>query len=93
MTIRAYVFVESTPGNATEVAEALANVPGVKMAHAVTGAYDVIALVEAESLAVLGDLLSHRIHRLPGVLKTTTYVVVEPEAADGGTGGAGGKRA
>jgi hypothetical protein len=30
MTIRAYVFVESTLGNATEAGEALANNPGVK---------------------------------------------------------------
>jgi DNA-binding Lrp family transcriptional regulator len=89
MPIRAYVFVESTLGKATQVAEALAKLPGVEMAHAVTGAYDVIALVEAASLSVLGELISQRIHRLPGVLKTTTNVVVE--AAANGPSGAGGR--
>jgi len=73
--------VECTLGNATRVAEALVRVTGVESAHAVTGAYDVIAFVRAESAAVLGDLLSRGIHRLPGVVKTTTNVVVEPGGA------------
>ncbi len=94
MAIRAYVFVESTLGRATQVAEALAKLAGVEMAHAVTGAYDVIALVEAASLSEMGELISQRIHRLPGVLKTTTNVVVESAAANGPSGAGGrGKRA
>jgi DNA-binding Lrp family transcriptional regulator len=83
MSIHAYVFVECTLGKATHVAEALMKVPGVETAHAVTGTYDVIAFVRADNVAVLGDLLSSGIHRLPGVLKTTTNVVVEPGAAPG----------
>ena len=83
MSIHAYVFVECTLGNATRVVEAILKVPGVETAHAVTGAFDVIAFVHAENVAVLGDLLTRGIHRLPGVLKTTTNVVVEPgNAAD-----------
>ena len=46
------------------------------MAHAVTGSYDVIAFIEAESVAALGEFIGTRIHRLPGVVKTTTNVVV-----------------
>ena len=82
MSIHAYVFVECTLGKATHVAEALGKMPEVEAAHAVTGAYDVIALVRAESLAALGDLLSSGIHRLAGVLKTTTNVVVESGGAN-----------
>jgi DNA-binding Lrp family transcriptional regulator len=83
MSIQAYVFVECTLGKATRVAEALLKMPEVETAHAVTGAYDVIAFVRAKSAAALGDLLSSGIHRLPGVLKTTTNVVVESADADG----------
>lgn len=93
MRVRAYVFVESTLGKAIQVAEGLARVPGVATAHAVTGLYDVIALVEVENLAALGELLSQRIHRLPGVVKTTTNVVVEPETAHGRAAGGPGKQA
>lgn len=93
MTVRAYVFVECTLGRAIQVAEALVHVPGVEAAHAVTGAFDVIAFVTADDLVVLGDLLSQRIHRLPGVLKTTTNVVVESTAPSRPTDSEPGKPA
>jgi DNA-binding Lrp family transcriptional regulator len=76
MALSAYIFIESTPGKASQVAEAVAKLPGVKMAHAVTGSYDVIAFVEAKDVTAMGELISGRVHRLPGVLKTTTNVVV-----------------
>jgi DNA-binding Lrp family transcriptional regulator len=76
MAISAYVFIESTPGKPSQVAEAVAKLPGVQMAHAVTGSYDVIAFVEAKDVNALGELISTRVHRVPGVLKTTTNVVV-----------------
>jgi DNA-binding Lrp family transcriptional regulator len=77
MAISAYIFIEASVGWAIQVAEAVGKLPGVKMAHPVTGAYDVIAFVEAGDMSHLGKLISDRFHRLPGVLKTTTNVVVE----------------
>jgi DNA-binding Lrp family transcriptional regulator len=76
MALSAYIFIESTPGKVSQVVEAVAKLPGVKMAHAVTGSYDVIAFVEVENVTAMGELISGRVHRLPGVLKTTTNVVV-----------------
>jgi DNA-binding Lrp family transcriptional regulator len=93
MTVQAYVFVECAPGKPIQLADALMKVAGVEMAHAVTGAYDVIAFVRAESMADLGDLLSRQIHRLPGVLKTTTNVVVQGSAANDSTPTDRGRRA
>jgi DNA-binding Lrp family transcriptional regulator len=77
MAISAYVFIECTLGKAGQVAEAMAKLPGVQMAHAVTGSFDVIAFLEIKDVAALGEFITGRIHRLPGVLKTTTNVVVE----------------
>ena len=77
MTVRAYVFIECTLGKATQVAEAMGKLSGVKMAHAVTGSYDVIAFVEAKDVISLGEFISAKVHRLPGVVKTTTNVVVD----------------
>ena len=76
MAVRAYVFIETAPGKAGQVADAVAKLPGMKMAHSVTGTYDVIAFVEAKDVTALGEFISARLHRLPGVLKTTTNVVV-----------------
>jgi DNA-binding Lrp family transcriptional regulator len=77
MTIKAYVFIEATPGKSSQVAAALSKLAGVKMAHAVTGSYDVIAFVEARDVVALGEFISSRVHRLPEVQKTTTNVVVD----------------
>ena len=93
MTVQAYVFVECAPGKPIQLADVLTKVAGVEMAHAVTGAYDVIAFVRAESMADLGDLISRHIHRLPGVLKTTTNVVVQGVAGHGSSGSDRGRRA
>lgn len=77
MGVCAYVFIETTPGKPAQVANSAARLLGVKMAHAVTGSYDVIAFIEAESVAALGEFIGTQIHRLPGVVKTTTNVVVD----------------
>jgi DNA-binding Lrp family transcriptional regulator len=77
MTIKAYVFIETTLGKSSQVVAAMAKLAGVKMAHAVTGSYDVIAFVEAKDVVALGEFISSRVHRLPEVQKTTTNVVVD----------------
>ncbi len=77
MGVQAYVLVDCAPGKPFEIVDALRKLTGIRAAHAVTGSYDVIAFVQAESMAELGNLLSRHIHRLPGIVKTTTNVVVE----------------
>jgi len=81
MAVQAYILVKCAPGTPHQVAAALTKLSGVEVAHAVTGVYDVIAFLRVESMAELGDLLSRRIQRLKGILKTNTNVVVEPTAA------------
>jgi DNA-binding Lrp family transcriptional regulator len=93
MAIQAYVLVDCVPGAPHQVAAALRKLPGVEMAHAVTGGYDVIAFLRTETMAELGDLLSRRIQRLKGIHKTNTNVVVEPTAARGSMDSGGGPRA
>ena len=93
MAVQAYVLVECVPGTPHQVAAALTKLPGVEMAHAVTGVYDVIAFLRVESMAEMADLLSRRIQRLKGILKTNTNVVVEPTAARGSTESDRGRRA
>jgi DNA-binding Lrp family transcriptional regulator len=81
MAVQAYVLVDCVPGTAHQVVDALTRLPGVETAHAVTGVYNVIAFLRAESMAEMGDLLTRHIQRLKGILKTNTNVVVEPTAA------------
>ena len=76
MAITAYVFIECTAGAARDVANEVSKIRGVVRANATTGPYDVIALVEAPDLNVLGDFIVTKIQGLSGVLRTQTNVVV-----------------
>ena len=76
MTTKAYVLIETAVGKTRDVLTALREVNGVREADAVTGEYDVVAVVEAESLNAIGDLVTGRIHTIGGIQRTTTYLSV-----------------
>ncbi len=79
MAIAAYIFIETTQGKARSIAREIAKIPGVKTAHSVTGPYDVITYVQADSISVLGDFIVTKIQATPGVLRTLTNVVIDEE--------------
>lgn len=57
--IRAFVFIEAEPGRVQELVQELAGMrldaSVIKEVHAVTGRWDLIALIESPDLASLGD--------------------------------------
>ena len=77
MAISAYVFIECTAGAARDVAKEVSKIKGVLRSNATTGPYDVIALVQAPDINVLGDFIVTQIQGLSGVLRTQTNVVVD----------------
>ncbi len=77
MAISAYIFIETIQGKAKTIARDISLINGVKTAHTVTGPYDVIAFVEADSITVLGDFIVSKIQAIPGVLRTLTNVVID----------------
>lgn len=79
MRLTTYVLMQVAPGRAKEAAKAISKIEGVKMAHAVTGPFDVIAYAEVTDMANLSDLVLGRIQNVEGVQKTQTAVVVTPE--------------
>ncbi len=79
MAISAYIFIETLQGKARSIAREIATIPGVKTAHSVTGPYDVVTFVEADSINVLGDFIVTKIQAIPGVLRTLTNVVIDQE--------------
>jgi DNA-binding Lrp family transcriptional regulator len=79
MAISAYIFIETTQGRAKTIAREVAQISGVRTAHTVTGPYDVVAYVEAESIKVLGDFIVSKIQAIGGVLRTLTNVVIDAE--------------
>lgn len=77
MAVAAYIFVEATQGKAIAICEEINKIKGVKSAHAVTGPYDIIVLVEGDDVNVLGEFIVSRIQNVPSVLRTMTNIIVE----------------
>ncbi len=79
MRITSYILVQLAPGKAKAAVGAISKIDGVKMAHAVTGPFDVIAFAEVPDLDSLSNLVLAKIQSVGGVEKTQTAVVVTPE--------------
>lgn len=76
MPTKAYVLIETTVGRSREVIAALEQVRGVSGVDPVTGPFDLIAVVEADSLADVGDVVTAKIHPIIGVTRTVTCLVM-----------------
>lgn len=75
MPVSAYIFVETTTGKAREVSTTLHHLKGVLRCNTITGPYDVIALVEADDIRQLSDVVVTQIQATPGVLRTMTNII------------------
>ena len=73
---KAFVLIETTVGRTKEVATALKDLKGMTSVNAVTGPYDVIAIIEAETLNEIGDIVTQAIHPIPGISRTVTCLAV-----------------
>ncbi|HEV8571550.1 MAG TPA: Lrp/AsnC ligand binding domain-containing protein [Actinomycetota bacterium] len=73
--LKSYILIQSQVGSSGEVARDVAQIKGVTSAEAVTGPYDVIALVEARNLDELGRLVVGKVQAIQGVTRTLTCPV------------------
>jgi DNA-binding Lrp family transcriptional regulator len=75
--VRAYVLINADPGKTGEALKKTVKIKGVKFAEAVTGPFDIIALVEGADFNQLGKLVVAKIQKVAGVRGTLTNPVVE----------------
>jgi len=76
MAAKAYVLIETAVGRNKEVALAMEQLKGVKSVDIVTGPYDIIAIIEGESLNDIGDLVTGKIHPITGISRTVTCLAI-----------------
>ena len=76
MSTRAYLLVETAVGKTRDVANTLQSLEGIETVDVVTGPYDIIAMISAEDMTVVGNLVTGHIHTVPGVVRTVTCVAV-----------------
>ncbi|WP_201467369.1 Lrp/AsnC family transcriptional regulator [Janibacter melonis] len=74
--VQAYVLIQTEVGVSTRVCTDIAKLTGVVEAHDVTGPYDVVARVEADTMADLGRLVLAQLQQVPGITRTLTCPIV-----------------
>jgi len=73
--LEAYILINSVPKMVWEIVEAALKIEGVKMAHAVTGQFDVIAYTEFANMDTLREIIN-KFMSLNGVQRTQTVIAI-----------------
>lgn len=72
--ITAIVLVKCAVDRIPEVAEEIADVPGVTEVYSVTGEVDLIAMVRVRAHEQLADVIADRLSKVSGVQSTHTHI-------------------
>ena len=76
MATKAYVLIETALGKTRDVVTMLSRVSGVEAVDAVTGPYDIIAVISAHDLNAVGEIVTENVHTVEGVNRTVTCLSV-----------------
>ena len=72
--VKAFILVEMVAGHSRDLVDTLRQRQSVKDVDRVTGPYDVIAVLEADDLDQVSDIVAGEFHAHSGVVRTTTCV-------------------
>ena len=72
--ITAIVMIDCATDSIPEVAEAIANLPGVSEVYSVAGGVDLIAMVRVRQYEEIAEVIAGRISKVPGVIDTDTHI-------------------
>ena len=78
MPIKAYILIETAVGRTGDVSSALNALNDVVNVDAVTGPYDIIAIVSSNDLNAVGELVTTDIHTIQGIVRTVTCLQLVP---------------
>jgi len=76
MSAKAFILIEVSAGSILRVLQGLKQIEVVKFSYAITGQYDIIAMIEAPDMAEIGRVALNYIQTIDGVLRTVTCHVV-----------------
>ena len=76
MSTKAFMLIETETGRAEEVVATLRKYSQIKSVDAVTGPYDVIAVVEQEDISFIGKLVATEIPNINSICCTQVSVCI-----------------
>ncbi len=74
--IRAYLLIETLTGESDSILEGLNAIEQTIQADRVTGPFDIICVLETESLNEIGDIVRDKVHSLEGVVRTMSCMSI-----------------
>lgn len=81
--VEAFVLIQTEVGRADVIAKQLAGLHGVLSSEYVTGPYDVVVRVGAQTQAELKSTVVPGVQQVPGVTRTLTCPIATCPIADG----------
>ncbi|HME47886.1 Lrp/AsnC ligand binding domain-containing protein [Mycobacterium sp.] len=79
--VEAFMLIQTEVGRAEVVAKQLAALPGVLTSEYVTGPYDVVIRIEAETLEALKADVVPSVQHIPGITRTLTCPIASKAQA------------
>jgi DNA-binding Lrp family transcriptional regulator len=76
MAVSAFVLIDVTGDHTKSAHKTITRIDGVKAVYTVSGPYDLIVQVEAQSIEQLSELVLARIRAVDGITKTMTALVL-----------------
>ena len=80
--IRAYVLINLAIGAGLDVINKLKEIPHVISIASTTGIFDVIVKIQVNEVEEFEEVITKRIHSIPGIVKTDTQVVINEIEAE-----------
>lgn len=76
MAVSAFIMVDVTGDHTKSAYKTITRIPLVKRVDAVTGPFDLVVQIEADTLESLNELVLSRIRGVDGVVKTSTAIIL-----------------
>ena len=74
MAARAFILIETQVGKVRDVVIELRAYADVESVDAITGPYDVIAMIQSADMGAMADLVTGKVQGIRGVMRTITCV-------------------
>ena len=76
MAVSAFIMVDVAGDHTKSAYKTITRIPRVQKVDAVTGPFDLVVQIEAETLEILNELVLARIRGVDGVIKTSTAIIL-----------------
>lgn len=80
--ISAIVLIHAESAKIPQVAQSIAEIPGIEKVYSTAGAVDLIAVVQVERHEDFADVIADRLNKVQGVIDTETHIAFRTYSAD-----------